>query len=680
MDYFRQVCVEILEELKKKDVKTQRQLNQIKLNVLHKYKAENKIKQIPKNADIYFAGSEEDRKAFKDLLSLKPVRTISGVAPIALMSEPYPCPHTLKGIGPCTYCPGGPGSPFGDVPQSYTGKEPSTRRSMRNFYDPYLIVFNRLEHYVAMGKVPDKAEIIVQGGTFTFFPKLYQEYFIKYALKAMNDFSRLFFDIDGNIRMDEFKSFFELPRMILGEEARTKSIQSKLLQIKHLDLSDSKSMEKVQNILSNNDVITNENHKGGKVMEALNVIEGALFARENGSHAHRSNHPPDAVEVESANNGTVNIINVENANVLAIKKTQNKIKTENITPLSLKQIQKENETALIRCVGLTIETKSDFGKLYHGNLMLELGCTRVELGIQSVYNDVLEATNRGNTVKDNIESIRILKDLGFKINAHYMPGLPLTTREMDLKGLKELFNNPDYRPDMLKIYPCMVMEGTKLYDEWKAGKFKPLTTKEAAEIIAESKRYFPPYTRLMRLQRDIPTNVTSAGVDRTNLRQYVEKLAEEKSIKCRCIRCREIGHFEIKTGRKLKFEDIKIVTNEYDASKGREFFISAEDVKNNVLVGFVRLRFPSQCLRQEITEKSALIRELHVFSPATQIGKSSEDSYQHKGLGKRLMAKAETIAKECDKNKIVVIAGIGARKYFEKIVYSLNGPYMSKTI
>ena len=209
MDNFKHACVEILEELKKKDVKTQRQLNQIKLIVLNKQKPNGTLKQIPKNADIYFAASEEDRKKFKELLSLKPVRTISGVSPIALMSEPYPCPHTLKGIGPCTYCPGGPGSPFGDVPQSYTGKEPSTRRSMRNFYDPYLIVFNRLEHYVAMGKVPDKAEIIIQGGTFTFFPKLYQEYFIKYALKAMNDFSRLFFGEDGNIDMLKFKKFIE---------------------------------------------------------------------------------------------------------------------------------------------------------------------------------------------------------------------------------------------------------------------------------------------------------------------------------------------------------------------------------------------------------------------------------------------------------------------------------------
>ncbi len=657
MDNFRQVCAEIVKELKKSNVKTQRQLNKIKLKILNKYKSKGNVIQIPKNADIYFAASEEDRKNFRELLSLKPVRTISGVAPIALMSEPYPCPHTLKGIGPCSYCPGGPGSPFGDVPQSYTGKEPSTRRSIRNNYDPYMIVFNRLEHYVAMGKVPDKAEIIVQGGTFTFFPKLYQEYFVKYALKAMNDFSRLFFDANGNIDMLKFKIFFELPKLISGEEKRTKSIQNKLLKIKHLDLSNLKIKEEVDNLFFNKDRI-NINHKGGNSIDTLNSISDAL-------------HPPHQVEQDSATN----------ANVLAMKRVQNKIKTENLTPLSLKQVQKENETALIRCVGLTIETKSDFGKLYHGNLMLELGCTRVELGIQSVYDNVLEATNRGNTVADNIESIRILKDLGFKINAHYMPGLPLTTKKMDLKGLKELFKNPDYVPDMLKIYPCMVMEGTKLYDDWKKGKFQPLTTKEAAEMIAETKRFVPKWCRIMRVQRDIPTYITSSGVDRTNLRQYVEKICKEKNIKCRCIRCREVGFYsKNKDNVKINVDKIKITTTEYGASHGKEFFIEAEDLKNDILIGFVRLRFPSQFLRQEITKKSALIRELHVFSSAVQIGKKSEDSFQHRGLGKKLLKKAEDIARQNGKNKIVIISGIGAREYFRKLGYKLEGVYMVRKI
>ena len=664
MNNFKHVCVEILNEIKKNNPKTQHQLNQIKLKILNKYKT-NGIKQIPKNADIYFATSEEDRQKFKKLLSLKPVRTISGVAPIAIMSEPYPCPHTIKGIGPCTYCPGGPGSIFGDVPQSYTGKEPSTRRAIRNNYDPYLIVFNRLEHYIAMGKIPDKAEIIIQGGTFTFFPKAYQEYFVKYSLKAMNDFSKVFFDRNGNLNIFKFKNFFELPRILNEEDNRIKKIQQKLLYIKNLDLNDLKVKKKIEELFLENDYIFDLNNKNN----AIGKIE---------------NNNINEITVSEQNTTLKIIENInlnENPNVSAIKKIQQKLKLENNQNISLKQIQKENETSFIRCVGLTIETKSDFGKLYHGNLMLELGCTRVEIGIQSIYDKVLEATNRDNTVTDNIESIRILKDLGFKINCHYMPGLPLTTKEMDLHGLSQLFENPDYKPDMLKIYPCMVMEGTKLYEDWRAGKFKPLTTKEAAEIIAETKLYVPKWCRIMRVQRDIPTFATASGVDRTNLRQYVEEICKEKGIKCKCIRCREAG-FYIKNNKNIKinFNNIQTTITEYEASKGKEFFISAEDLQNDILFGFCRLRFPSQFLRQEITKDSALIRELHVFSAAAQIGKKSEDSFQHRGIGKNLLAKAEEIAKQNGKDKMVVISGIGAREYFRKFGYELEGVYMVKSL
>ena len=659
MGYFKQACAEIFEEIKRKNPKTQHELNQIKLMILSKYKSNGQLKQIPKNADIYFAAPEEERENFKELLSLKPVRTISGVAPIALMSEPYPCPHTMKGIGPCTYCPGGPGSVFGDVPQSYTGKEPSTRRAIRNNYDPYLIVFNRLEHYVAMGKVPDKAEIIIQGGTFTFFPKAYQEYFIKYALKAMNDFSKLFFDEDSDLHISRFKKFFELPRILSEEDKRTKIIQQKLLYIKKLDLNDLEVKSKA---------------------EGLFFRDNFDFLKRDNASREIGNHQNNEI-IMSTQNKSLNIIEnkIENSNILAIKNVQNKLKNEDNKKLTLKQIQKENETSLIRCVGLTIETKSDFGKLYHGNLMLELGCTRVEIGIQSVYDDVLKTTNRDNTVADNIESIRILKDLGFKINAHYMPGLPNTTREMDLNGLKQLFESPDYKPDMLKIYPCMVMEGTKLYDDWKNGNFVPLTTKEAAEIIAEAKRFVPKWCRIMRVQRDIPTFATASGVNRTNLRQYVEKMCKEKGIKCRCIRCREVG-FHLKQNKKINFNSIQTTITEYEASNGKEFFIAAEDLSNDVLFGFCRLRFPSQFLREEITPASALIRELHVFSSAVQIGKKSEESFQHRGIGKNLLMKAEEIAKQNGKNKMVIISGIGAREYFRKFGYEFERVYMVKKL
>ena len=604
---FNEVCLEIVDELDRNNPKTKHEFNQLKFKVLNKHK----LDKIPKNADIYFAASKDVRNKFKDILSLKPVRTLSGVAPIALMSEPYPCPHTMKGIGPCTYCPGGPGSSFGDVPQSYTGKEPSTKRSIRNNYDPYLVVFNRLEHYVAMGRVPDKAEIIIQGGTFTFMPPSYQKYFVKYCFKAMNDFSKMFFG-NGELDIEKFKEFFEVPRILEGRDERV--------------------MDKIYALKNNK------------------VLENGVVKKKSGD-----------------------------ANVDAIHNVILKLKKENDDELDLIQLQKENESAFIRCVGLTIETKSDYGKLLHGNLMLDLGCTRVEIGVQSVYDEVLDATNRGNSVEDNIESIRILKDLGFKINAHYMPGLPLTTKKMDEFGLRQLFDNADYRPDMLKLYPCMVMPGTKLFKDWSEGKFKPIQTEEAALLIAEFKKEIPTYCRVMRVQRDIPTNVTSDGVDKTNLRQYVEKFTKDRGIKCRCVRCREVGIYE-RDNKKINIEDIEIVVTEYEASKGVEYFISAEDVKNDVLIGFVRLRFPSQFLRSEITETSALIREIHVFGSAVQIGENEEDSFQHKGIGKMLMKKAEDIAKENGKDKVVVISGVGARQYFSKFGYKYDGPYMSKKI
>ena len=312
--------------------------------------------------------------------------------------------------------------------------------------------------------------------------------------------------------------------------------------------------------------------------------------------------------------------------------------------------------------------------------MLRLGCTRVEIGVQSVYDEVLKEVHRGHTVKDTIESFRILKDLGFKITAHYMPGLPLTSREMDRKGMRELFDNPDYRPDMIKIYPCMVMKGTRLFTEWKKGKFEPIPTKDAAEMIAEFMGYVPEYCRIIRVQRDIPTFMTESGVDKTNLRQYVDEVMRKNKIKCRDIRAREAGINLLDGKIKIKLEDISINVLEYEASGGKEFFISAEDKKNDILFGYCRLRFPSQFLRPEITKDSALIREIHVYSPALPIGKISDESFQHRGIGKRLMKKVEEISVANGKKKIVVISGIGAREYFRMLGYEREGYYVVKKV
>jgi elongator complex protein 3 len=554
---------EIIQAVKKKKP-NKKQLNRLKYKICKKHK----LKHIPTDIEILLHADAKDMPKVKKYLLTKPTRTISGVAVCAIMTKPMKCPH-----GKCIPCPGGPGSEFGDVPQSYTGKEPATRRAIRNKFDAYLQTMNRLEQYVVSGHVPDKVELIIMGGTFPSFPKKYQEDFVKFSLKAMNDFSRLFFKNKFNFL--KFKKFFELPVEDLNDKARLNRIHNKLLKLK-------------------------------------------------------------------------------------INKNK-----------SLETIQKNNEKSKIKCVGLTIETRPDYGKLKHANEMLRLGCTRVELGVQTVYDNVLKKIKRGHTVKDSIDSTKTLRDLGFKLNFHMMPGLPGVNRKRDFMGLMELFMNPAFRPDMLKIYPCMVLKGTKLYKWWKKKKYKPLTTKKAAELIAEFKQFVPRWVRIMRVQRDIPTFMTEAGVDMTNLRQYIEKLMKKHKIKCDCIRCREPRGKKISNKREIS-------TQYYEASNGSEFFISADDVKNDIILGFCRLRFPSQFLRKEITEDSVLIRELHVYGEAAAIGKKGK--VQHKGVGKMLMEVAEETAKTYNRNKIVVISGIGAREYFRKLGYKREGPYMVKKL
>jgi len=555
---------EIIGILKKKTLSKQ-EISNLKTRLCKKYKID-----IPTDIRILLSADVKDRKLLKHLIT-KPTRTISGVAVCAIMTKPIKCPH-----GKCAICPGGPGSVFGNIPQSYTGKEPATRRAIRNNFDPYLQVINRLEQYIMTGHVPDKLELIIMGGTFPSFTKLYQDYFVKYALKAMNDFSGMFFR-NGEIDLVKFKPFFEMPGNF-QDDARVKRIKKKLLIFK------------------------------------------------------------------------------------------NKTKT------TLEKEQKKNESSKIRCVGLTIETRPDFAKPEHANQMLRLGATRVELGVQTAYDDILKKIERGHTVKDSIDATLSLKDAGFKINYHMMIGLPGSGRNKDINSFKKIFSDQRFKPDMLKIYPCMVLKGTKLYELWKDKKYTPATTEEAVEIITEIKRFVPPYVRIMRVQRDIPTYLTEAGVNKTNLRQYIEKELKEKGIKCNCIRCREIGH-KLKQ-EKINLKNIKLKILEYDASNGKEFFISYEDVKNNALIGFCRLRFPSQSLRKEITGKSALIRELHVFGSAISIGKKG--NIQHSGYGRKILKKAEDISGKNRKNKIVVISGIGVRNYYRKLGYKKQGPYMVK--
>jgi len=352
------------------------------------------------------------------------------------------------------------------------------------------------------------------------------------------------------------------------------------------------------------------------------------------------------------------------------------------TSKSLEEAKKLAETSRIRNVGITVETRPDWAKEEHVNRMLSMGVTRVELGVQNVYDDIYELVNRGHTVEDVIEATRILKDSGLKVVYHMMPGLPGSNFERDFEGFRKIFSDPDFKPDMLKIYPCLVIEGTKVYEWWKQGVYKPYTTEEAVELISEVKKIIPEWIRIMRVQRDIPAYLIKKGVTRSNLRELVLNRLKEQNIKCRCIWCREAGHRWLKDHVKPDPEKVQMLTRRYGASQGTEFFISVEDPVNDVLIGYVRLRFPSdKAHRPEISgEKASLVRELRVYGPLVPVGKHFKDAYQHKGYGKLLLEKAEEKSREYGCKKILVTSALGTKRYYRQLGYKYDGPYVSKKL
>jgi len=349
---------------------------------------------------------------------------------------------------------------------------------------------------------------------------------------------------------------------------------------------------------------------------------------------------------------------------------------------SLTEAKKQAETSHIRNVGITVETRPDWAKQAQINHMLTMGVTRVELGVQNIHNDIYQQVNREHTVQDVKEATRILKDSGLKVAYHMMPGLPGSNPKRDLQAFKTIFTNPNYKPDMLKIYPCLVLKGTKTYDWWKNGTYRPYTTEQAAELIAEIKKTIPPWVRIMRVQRDIPAQLIEAGVKHSNLRQLAQQKLKEQNMHCRCIRCREVGHRWLKDHIKPNLNKVRIQTNKYPASGGEELFISAEDTANDILIGYLRLRIPSpKAHRPEITaEPCSIVRELHVYGPVVPVGKHQAKAWQHKGYGQQLLTQAERITKqEYNRNKIVVISALGTKQYYKRLGYRYDGPYMSKT-
>jgi len=353
---------------------------------------------------------------------------------------------------------------------------------------------------------------------------------------------------------------------------------------------------------------------------------------------------------------------------------------------TLEEVKRLSENSKRRLIGLTIETRPDYCTEPYVDRMLNYGATRVEIGIQTVFDEIYKKNSRGHTTQDSIDAIRIAKDAGLKINTHMMPNLPGSNFAKDLESFDILFSHPEYRPDMLKIYPCLVIKGTKLYDWWKDGRYTPYSLDELINLIAKIKQHLPPYVRIQRIMRDIPAFLIEAGCKKSNLRQLVNKRLKELDINCNCIRCREYGI--IKREKNIEegfFNNIKLNRLDYKASLGQETFLSYENKKEGYLVGYLRLRKPSEFAhRPELRDgKTMIIREVRVVGELVPIDANprNNNQLQHRGYGKLLMENAEKIAVEdYNSKKLAVISGIGARDWFYKMGYKLDGYYVSKIL
>lgn len=456
----------------------------------------------------------EKNEVLEAILRKRKIRSLSGIVIVSVLTKPYSCP------GKCIYCPNEPG-----IPKSYLSKEPAVMRAVLNKFDPYSQIKMRIRALKENGHPTDKIDLRIIGGTWSYYPKKYQKWFITRCFEACNN-------------------------------------------------SKSKSLEKEQ---------------------------------------------------------------------------------------------KKNEKAKHRIIGITIETRPDYINNAEINWMRKLGITRVELGVQSIYDDVLKLNKRGHNVSSLIKATKLLKDSGFKICYQIMPNLPGSDIKKDKKMFEAVYNNPEFLPDLIKIYPLAVLKEAPIY-RMKKIKHKPYSKKQLINLIKYIKKITPYYVRIQRIIRDIPSDKIALGPKEiSNLRQIILKEIENEGWKCNCIRCREVKeNYDPK-------EKLYLFRQNYESSGGKEIFLSYESKNRERLYSLLRLRITSF--------NSAMIREVHTYGQMHAFKDKNAVSPQHKGLGKKLMKEAERIAeKEFKLNKIAVISGIGVRGYYRKMGYKLKDTYMVKNL
>jgi elongator complex protein 3 len=346
-----------------------------------------------------------------------------------------------------------------------------------------------------------------------------------------------------------------------------------------------------------------------------------------------------------------------------------------VVSANLEEARSINETARHRCTGLCIETRPDWCGPEEIGRMLEFGTTRVELGVQTLDDAVFRLVRRGHGVAEVVRATALLREYGFKVYYHWMPGLPGSTPQKDLEMSRTLFSDDRFKPDGLKLYPTMVVRGTELEKWYREGRYRPYDDADMIDLIVAIKSLVPGYVRISRVLRDIPSKYIVGGL-KDSLRDIVREKMRNEGIECRCIRCREYGH-RVRDGWDIG--EPRLVRLDYSASGGKEIFLSFEDDKDT-LFGILRLRVQSRPVPAlgGRNGRHAIVRELHIFGPEVPLSEQRNRAAQHKGLGKALFREAEQIARdEFRAERMVVLSGTGAKEYYRtEFGYRPEGDYM----
>jgi elongator complex protein 3 len=537
-------------------------------------------------------------EAVLETLRRKPIRTTSGVTPVTVMTKPFPCPGT------CIFCPN-------DVrmPKSYLSNEPGAQRAEQNAFDPYLQMYTRLQAFYNTAHPLDKLEIIVLGGTWSFYPESYQIWFIKRLFDALHDFGK------GIDRRAEVRAA----------------------------LYDASQLHPERNQV-------NVTLDGRRMEQTYNQVVQAVYRDE----MYRSR---------------------EIAQQIAEGRRQRSLIDEYATWEELEAAHRENETADCRCVGLVIETRPDQISPEEVLRIRRLGCTKVQIGFQSLDDEILGKNKRGHTVAATRRAVKLLRQAGFKIHAHWMPNLYGATPQSDIEDFRRMFDDSDFRPDELKIYPCSLIESAELMQRYQDGSWQPYTQDELLDLLVECFKLTPEYCRLTRVIRDIPGTDIVVGNRVTNFRQVVEETLAARGERSRDIRAREIRQWEV------SLDEVYLDEIGYGSSIGEEIFLQFISGDRHI-IGFLRLALPDLSippLTEELRD-AAIIREVHVYGQALGIGEIAPGHAQHSGLGKRLIDRAVEIARVKGYANLAVISAVGTRDYYRKRGFIDRTLYQSRVL